>query len=159
MTMAELRSLRSVPARRGMRVKVNGKLGTITSNRRKGYIFVRFNWCPKRPLPCHPTWRVMYCVGAEGMPRLTDIQSQILRNLGLGAPPGCRLPGRDLGTHRNAVVTRSLQALRGLGLVDRDDCLTADGSAWLDAERGRSGEDAYEGADNLDLMREVRGDG
>lgn len=59
--MAEIRASRNVPARRGMRVVVDGKPGRITSAK-GGYIFVRFEAQPRWSLPCHPTWRVEYIV-------------------------------------------------------------------------------------------------
>jgi len=58
MTMAYIRSLYAVPAKRGMRVTVDGKLGRITSAR-GGYIMVRFDG-DSFSKPCHPTWRVEY---------------------------------------------------------------------------------------------------
>lgn len=57
--MAEIRRDRCVPAKRGMRVVVDGKPGRITSARGM-YIFVRFDEGPRWSLPCHPTWRVKY---------------------------------------------------------------------------------------------------
>lgn len=59
--MADLRADRNVPARRGMRVVVDGSPGQITSAR-GGFLWVRFDAGPRRSLPCHPTWRVEYIV-------------------------------------------------------------------------------------------------
>jgi hypothetical protein len=64
MTMAELRKYRAVPAKRGMRVKVDGKMGRITGNYGDS-IRVRFdesNWIQQ----CHPWWRVVY-YGPDGV--------------------------------------------------------------------------------------------
>lgn len=47
-----------VPAKRGMRVTVDGKPGVITSFP-GAYIAVRFDGTA-HPKPCHPTWRVNY---------------------------------------------------------------------------------------------------
>lgn len=47
-----------VPAKRGGRVVVDGKSGVITSFRGAS-LTVRFDG-DKRPVPCHPTWRVEY---------------------------------------------------------------------------------------------------
>jgi hypothetical protein len=63
-----VRRVYGVPAKRGLRVTVDGKPGVIT--RAKGqYIMVRFDG-RKFPLPCHPTWRVDYAPqAAEGVVR------------------------------------------------------------------------------------------
>lgn len=58
MGMADIRRWYKVPAKRGMRVKVDGKPGRIVSVR-GGYIRVLFDG-GKFPLPCHPTWRFEY---------------------------------------------------------------------------------------------------
>lgn len=56
--MADLRNNRGVPAKRGLRVTVDGKPGIITSAR--GWnIMVRFDGL-KFSTPCHPRWRVIY---------------------------------------------------------------------------------------------------
>lgn len=47
-----------VPAKRGMKVKVDGKPGTIT-HFLGAQIMVRFDG-EKRSKPCHPTWEVIY---------------------------------------------------------------------------------------------------
>lgn len=47
-----------VPAKRGGRVVVDGKPGVITSFRGAS-LMVRLDG-DKRPVPCHPTWRVEY---------------------------------------------------------------------------------------------------
>ena len=57
--MAETRKSRKVPAKRGMRVIVDGNPGRITSAK-DGYIYVRFEHHPRFSMPCHPTWRVEY---------------------------------------------------------------------------------------------------
>lgn len=61
MSMSQIRKKHTVPARRGMRVSVDGRRGVITSARR-GYIFVRFDGLTFS-LGCHPTWRVVYFDG------------------------------------------------------------------------------------------------
>ena len=53
-----------VPAARGVRVTVDGRPGVITSGK-GGYVMVRFDGT-RRPLPCHPTWRVEYHISAKG---------------------------------------------------------------------------------------------
>lgn len=58
MSLAYVRSYYGVPVKRGLRVTVGGKPGAITSVR-GAYIMVRFDG-HKHPLPCHPTWRVVY---------------------------------------------------------------------------------------------------
>lgn len=58
MSMAWVRVNYKVPAKRGMKVKVDGEEGIITSAKR-GYIMVRFAG-RRCPMPCHPTWRVRY---------------------------------------------------------------------------------------------------
>lgn len=58
MSFEYVRSEYKVPAKRGMLVTVDGQAGVITSGK-GGYIMVRFNGS-KHPLPCHPTWRVVY---------------------------------------------------------------------------------------------------
>lgn len=47
-----------MPAKRGMRVTVNGRPGVITSFPEQ-YIAVRFDGNTHAAL-CHPTWRVIY---------------------------------------------------------------------------------------------------
>lgn len=66
MSMSYIRRRRNVPARRGMRVTVNGKPGRITSSR-GGYIRVLFDGA-RFPVPCHPTWRVTYHTDSERRP-------------------------------------------------------------------------------------------
>jgi len=46
-----------VPAKRGMRVRVDGREGVIVSC--SHYIHVRFNG-DRQSTPCHPTWEVEY---------------------------------------------------------------------------------------------------
>lgn len=53
----------AVPAKRGMRVTVDGRSGRIASCDGE-YIRVRFDGA-RRSLRCHPTWRVEY--HTEGM--------------------------------------------------------------------------------------------
>ena len=48
-----------VPAKRGMRVEVDGKPGTIVSFPGQ-YLGVRFDGGPSFTVRCHPTWRVVY---------------------------------------------------------------------------------------------------
>jgi hypothetical protein len=50
-----------VPAKRGMRVTVDGKPGTIIGFRHQ-YLRVRFDG-DKHALNAHPTWRVEYPAG------------------------------------------------------------------------------------------------
>lgn len=58
MSFDYVRSWYKVPAKRGMRVKVNGKMGTITCGSCQ-YIRVRFDG-EKISFFCHPTWEVVY---------------------------------------------------------------------------------------------------
>lgn len=51
-----------VPAKRGLRVTVDGRGGVITRGN-GGYIMVRFDG-DTHSRACHPTWRVDYSVGA-----------------------------------------------------------------------------------------------
>lgn len=52
------RQFYGVTFKRGQRVTVNGKPGVVTSyDRTHMYINVRFDG-DKRPVPCHPTWRM-----------------------------------------------------------------------------------------------------
>lgn len=60
MTMAELRAYRKIPAKRGMRVTVDGKPGRIVGNGRRDRIVVRFDAWPKLSKSCHPIWEVVY---------------------------------------------------------------------------------------------------
>ena len=53
-----VRAYYGVPARRGMRVTVDGKPGTITRGDGQ-YIRVRFDG-EKHSRCCHPMWRVIY---------------------------------------------------------------------------------------------------
>ena len=56
--MEWIRKSYSVPAKRGMKVTVDGEAGVIASAKH-GYIMVRFDG-KKHAEPCHPTWRVEY---------------------------------------------------------------------------------------------------
>lgn len=58
MSMSWIRTVYNVPAKRGMKVNVDGTAGVIISAKR-GYIMVRFDG-HRMALPCHPTWRVEY---------------------------------------------------------------------------------------------------
>lgn len=58
MSAVYVRRYYGVPAKRGMRVTVDGHPGTIASFR-SAYIMVRFDG-HKNSKPCHPTWRVTY---------------------------------------------------------------------------------------------------
>lgn len=58
MTIAEMRAYRKVPAKRGMRVTVDGKPGVITGNKGDS-LLVRFDGY-KWSMRCHPWWRVTY---------------------------------------------------------------------------------------------------
>lgn len=57
MGMAYVRSQYGVPAKRGMRVTVDGRSGTITSADHA--LRVRFDG-ERHPVSAHPTWRVEY---------------------------------------------------------------------------------------------------
>ena len=63
-SLGYVRSYYKVPARRGMRVTVDGRPGTLTSGDGH-YIRVRFDG-ERRSAPCHPTWRVNYAPEGEG---------------------------------------------------------------------------------------------
>ena len=56
--LADIRESRKVPAKRGMRVTMDGKPGRITSGR-GGYVMVLFDG-ERHPQPCHPWWRMTY---------------------------------------------------------------------------------------------------
>lgn len=56
--MKWIRKVYGVPTKRGMKVKVDGEAGVITSANHV-FIMVRFDG-KKHALPCHPTWRVEY---------------------------------------------------------------------------------------------------
>ncbi|MDT0305085.1 hypothetical protein [Streptomonospora wellingtoniae] len=58
MSAAYVRRTYSVPAKRGMRVTVDGQPGVITSFR-GGQLNVRLDG-QRHPVPAHPTWRVEY---------------------------------------------------------------------------------------------------
>lgn len=58
MSFDYVRSWYGVPAKRGLRVTVDGQGGRITSGK-GSYIMVRFDGV-KFSIPCHPTWRVTY---------------------------------------------------------------------------------------------------
>lgn len=58
MSVEYIRRVYEVPAKRGMRVTVNGKPGVIASFR-GAYIMVRFDGA-KHSVPCHPQWEVQY---------------------------------------------------------------------------------------------------
>lgn len=58
MSAAYVRQTYRVPAKRGMRVRVDDRLGTIVSFPGQ-YLGVRFDG-ERRTLRCHPTWRVEY---------------------------------------------------------------------------------------------------
>jgi hypothetical protein len=76
MGLADLRKRRGVPAKRGMRVTVNGAAGRITSAYGDN-IRVRFDGM-KRARNCHPTWRVIY-FGDDGVTLLdtSDARAEI----------------------------------------------------------------------------------
>lgn len=57
-----VRSYYGVPAKRGMRVEVDGKPGRITGGDGQ-YLRVRFDG-DKRSVRCHPLWRVHYFIEA-----------------------------------------------------------------------------------------------
>jgi hypothetical protein len=56
-----VRTTYGVPAKRGMRVTVDGRPGVITSFR-QGKLRVRFDGM-RFSIPAHPTWRVDYDTG------------------------------------------------------------------------------------------------
>ncbi len=56
--MEYIRQAYDVPAKRGMRVTVDGHGGKITGSDGQ-YLRVRFDG-GRRSLKCHPTWRVVY---------------------------------------------------------------------------------------------------
>ena len=60
MSMDWVRRTYGVPVRRGVRVDMNGNLGTIT--RATSMVYVRFDdyHGARRSVPCHPTWRMTY---------------------------------------------------------------------------------------------------
>lgn len=58
MSAAYVRGAYQVPAKRGMRVRVNGSRGTIVSFPDQ-YIGVRFDG-ERRTVLCHPAWLVQY---------------------------------------------------------------------------------------------------
>ena len=64
--------------------------------------------------------------------KLTELQSQMMRNLGQGWPAWMRLRAERCNNARlNGAVTRNMRVLRRLGFVDDDECLTPAGVAWL----------------------------
>lgn len=58
MSLSYIRDTYKVPARWGVRVTIDGEPGRILSARGP-YLMVLFDG-DRRPLPCHPTWRVVY---------------------------------------------------------------------------------------------------
>lgn len=55
-----IRIRRNLPfVKRGMRIEVDGKMGTITSGNRSGNLNVRFDG-EKYPQNCHPWWKTKY---------------------------------------------------------------------------------------------------
>lgn len=58
--MNYIRSAYNVPAKRGMRVTIDGRSGVITGSC-QAYLRVRFDG-EKSSRFCHPTWRVVYHV-------------------------------------------------------------------------------------------------
>lgn len=58
MTAAYVRRYYGVPAKRGMRVSIEGRLGTIVSFLGQ-YLGVRFDG-EKHASKCHATWEVVY---------------------------------------------------------------------------------------------------
>lgn len=63
MSIPEIAKSRRVPAKRGRRCRVDGRLGVITSSH-CGYLKVRFDGM-KHSLCCHPTWRFEYEVDGK----------------------------------------------------------------------------------------------
>jgi len=62
-----IRTHYQVPAKRGMRVVVDGKYGRITGFQNQ-YILVKFDDA-RFSVPCHPTWRVVYLGKEPKKPR------------------------------------------------------------------------------------------
>lgn len=61
MSMQSVRQYYNVPAKRGMRIKMDGRPATITGTTRGPmYLRVRFDDSPKITEPIHPTWEVEY---------------------------------------------------------------------------------------------------
>lgn len=58
MSFEYVRKWYKVPAKRGLRVTVDGQGGRITSGK-GSYIMVRFDGV-KFSIPAHPTWRLVY---------------------------------------------------------------------------------------------------
>lgn len=68
MRMKRIRDYYRVPAKRGMRVIVDGEPGVITGTTSGSmYIRVRFDDNPKFTVPCHPTWEVQYLNGESNV--------------------------------------------------------------------------------------------
>ena len=55
-----IRQVYKVPVSKGIRVRMDGRLGTIIGADQ--HLQVRFDDEPKRIGHCHPTWKVTYCV-------------------------------------------------------------------------------------------------
>lgn len=59
-SLAYVKEQRGMPfIKRGMRVKVDGQMGNVTSGNRSGNINVRFD-DSKHPANCHPKWETVY---------------------------------------------------------------------------------------------------
>lgn len=59
--MQRIREYYGVPAKRGMRIKTEGKSATITGTTHGAmHLRVRFDDEPNRTYPIHPTWKVEY---------------------------------------------------------------------------------------------------
>lgn len=62
MSAAYVREYYKVPAKRGMRIKFEGKPGVIVGFRDQ-YLRVRLDG-EKHPVTCHPTWEIEYPKGS-----------------------------------------------------------------------------------------------
>lgn len=61
MSMARIREYYGVPAKRGMRVTMTGRPGTIVaSSRTSMHLRVRFDNAPEYISLVHPTWEIAY---------------------------------------------------------------------------------------------------
>ncbi|WP_443452665.1 hypothetical protein [Glutamicibacter arilaitensis] len=64
--MKRIREYYSVPAKRGMRIKFEGRPCTITGTTSgQMYLRIRYDGDPKRTYPIHPTWEVEYPEAGE----------------------------------------------------------------------------------------------
>lgn len=65
MSMASIRRYYGVPAKRGMRVVMDGRPGVIVAaSRASMHLRVRFDDAPNRISSVHPTWETTYDYGS-----------------------------------------------------------------------------------------------